>query len=93
VSEQRGKTTGASNRYSGYRRDVARREPGMKRRIIDALDGGTSSVPAVAEALGLPASEVMWWMMGMVRYGELTPTGKTDENGYRTYRRPGGGDS
>ncbi|MDD3643234.1 MAG: hypothetical protein PHQ19_07230 [Candidatus Krumholzibacteria bacterium] len=65
----------------------------MKRRIRAALGTGEMSVPAVADAIGLPASEVMWWMMGLVRYGEILPTGRTDGNGYRTYRLPQEGES
>jgi hypothetical protein len=82
-----------SSRLSGYRRDVARREPGMKRRILEALGDTAMSVPGVAGALDLPASEVMWWMMGLVRYGEIVPAGQTDESGYRMYRLPRRGES
>jgi DNA-binding IclR family transcriptional regulator len=58
----------------------------MKRVILDLLADGPRTVPELAEALGIPRHEAMWWMMGYVRYGSIAPTGEVTDDGYYTYR-------
>lgn len=70
---------------AGYRTVVSRKEPGMKRKILDSLEDGPKTVPEVAELLGIPLHEAMWWMMGYVRYGYVSPTGDVTEDGYYRY--------
>ena len=69
----------------GERRQIARQEFGMRKRILDLLRGGPRTVPEVAAALGLERHEAMWWMMGFVRYGNLRATEEVTEDGYYRY--------
>lgn len=70
---------------AGYRTVLSRREPGMKRKILACLANGPKTVPEVAESLEIPLHEVMWWMMGYVRYGAVVPTGDVTEDGHGRY--------
>jgi hypothetical protein len=74
-----------STLFAGERRERARREPGMRRLILDALESGPKTVPEIAEAIGHPSSDVLWWVMGCVRYNFVEPTGETTAEGYRKY--------
>jgi DNA-binding IclR family transcriptional regulator len=49
-------------------REVIREEPLVRDRLLGLLRGGPRTVPELA-ASGLPASEVMTWMMSMRKYG------------------------
>ncbi len=71
--------------FAGRRREVARREPGMRKKILETLEQGPLTVPELAEALGLPSKDVLWWVMGCVRYNFVEPTGETTPDGYRKY--------
>ncbi len=73
---------------SGPRRALSRDEPWMKKTILELLAGGPRTVPEVAAALHLPPHEVMWWMMGYVRYGSISPTGEVTGDGYHRYGLP-----
>jgi hypothetical protein len=57
----------------------------MRRDILRALDSGPKSVPEIAEALGYPSKDVLWWVMGFVRFGFIEPTGETTADGYHRY--------
>jgi predicted ArsR family transcriptional regulator len=71
---------------SGYRRELARMELGMKRRFIDTLRKGPKTIPQVADELGITEHEAMWWMMGFVRYGYVTVSERANEEGYFVYQ-------
>jgi hypothetical protein len=71
---------------SGYRRELSRRELGMRRRILEILRDGPKTVPETAEALGLTSHETMWWMMGFVSYGYVAPSERAGDDGYYRYR-------
>lgn len=65
-------------------REVIREEPVMRARILDALREGPLTVPEIAAAIGAPAHEVVFWVMGMRRYGHLREVkGVTDEGYFR----------
>lgn len=53
-------------------REIVREEPVMRRRILAALADGPRTVPEIAEAIGAPSHEVVFWVMGMRRYGWVT---------------------
>jgi predicted Rossmann fold nucleotide-binding protein DprA/Smf involved in DNA uptake len=76
-----------SREITGNRLEVSRREFEMRTRILDALEAGPLTVPEVANALGMPAHEVMWWVMGYVKYGYVAATEEVTEDGYYKYRR------
>ena len=52
-------------------REVIREEPVMRARILELLGDGPRTVPEIAEAIGAPTHEVVFWVMGMRRYGWL----------------------
>jgi hypothetical protein len=85
VSETKDKRFPESTLHAGRRRETARREPGMRKKILDALAAGPMTVPELAEELGMPSRDVLWWLMGCVRYGFVEPNGETTSDGYHKY--------
>jgi predicted transcriptional regulator len=66
-------------------REVIREEMAMQRPLLQALAEGPLSLPALAERLHRPVEEVVYWVMGMRRYGLLAETGDADDDGYFAY--------
>lgn len=66
-------------------REIIREEMIMRDKILEVLQEGSKTVPEIAEAVGYPSPEVMYWVMGMRKYGHLTEDGENDE-GYYLYR-------
>ena len=65
-------------------REVVREEMVMRGRILEALKDGPRTVPEIAEAVGCPSHEVVFWVMGMRRYGHVQEVkGATDEGYFR----------
>lgn len=85
MSEHEDRRFEQSVEISGYRRELSRRELGMRRRVLECLRDGPKTVPEVAAALHVTAHEAMWWVMGFVRYGFLSPSARANEEGYFTY--------
>ncbi len=77
-------------------REVIREEMAMHLPVLHALGDQPLTVPALAERLRHPVEEVVYWVMGMTRYGLLTEQGDADDDGYFAYaptargRRRGG---
>lgn len=67
-------------------REVVREELLMRRRILKLLKEGPLSVPEIAERLGCPSHEVMIWVMGMRKYGQVTEIGEPNEEGFYLYQ-------
>jgi hypothetical protein len=72
-------------------REVIREEPLMQGRILKALAAGPLTVPEIAEAIGCPSQEVLYWVMGMRRYGKLTVSADPNDDGYYTFTPVDGG--
>jgi predicted Rossmann fold nucleotide-binding protein DprA/Smf involved in DNA uptake len=70
-------------------REVIREEPVMRPRILAALASGPLTVPEIAEAIGAPTSETVYWVMGMRRYGWLAEIKGSDADGYFQYEPTG----
>jgi len=66
-------------------REVIRDEMAAHAPILRALQDGPLTVPALAERLGRPREEVVFWVMGMRRFGLLAETGEADDEGYFAY--------
>jgi hypothetical protein len=66
-------------------REVVREEMVMKDRIVDVMTQGPKTIPEIAEALGCPTYEVMYWVMGMRRYNYVTETEEATDEGYYRY--------
>lgn len=72
-------------------REVIREEMTMHGVIKAALADGPLTVPDLAESIGHPAEEVLYWVMGMRRYGHLVEFPDDDDEGYFPYGLPGKG--
>jgi len=67
-------------------REVVREEMVMHGRILETLKEGPRTVPEIAEAIGSPAHEVVFWVMGMRRYGLLREVKGSADDGYFRYQ-------
>ncbi len=70
-------------------REVIREEPVMRARILAALADGPLTVPEIAAAIEAPTHEVVFWVMGMRRYGWLAEIKGATVDGYFQYERTG----
>jgi predicted Rossmann fold nucleotide-binding protein DprA/Smf involved in DNA uptake len=70
-------------------REVIREEPVMRARILDALRAGPLTVPEIAAAIGAPAHETVFWVMGMRRYGWVAEIKGNTIDGYFQYEPTG----
>jgi hypothetical protein len=66
--------------------EVMRDEMVVRHRIADLVRDRPKTIPELAESLGYPSREVVFWVMAMWRYGTLVPTGKAGADGYCRYR-------
>jgi hypothetical protein len=66
-------------------REIIREEPLMRSRILDVLADGPHTVPEIAEAIGRPSHEAMYWVMGMRRYGWVREIKDVTPEGYFRY--------
>jgi hypothetical protein len=66
-------------------REVVRDEQVMRRQILAALAGGPLTVPEIAAALERPTHEVMFWVMGLRKYGWLVEDKEVNDDGYFRY--------
>jgi hypothetical protein len=70
----------------GRKRETARQEFSARARILDLLrEKGPLTVPEVALALDLSATEANWWLMGFVRYNQVKASEKADDEGFYRY--------
>ena len=67
-------------------REIIREEMLMRDRIMDVLKDGPQTVPEIAQVLGCPSHEVMFWVMGMRKYGYVSETGEVTDEGYHRYK-------
>lgn len=69
-------------------REVIRDEHVMRPRILAAVTTGPLTVPQIAEAIGYPEREVVFWVMGMRKYGHLLEVKPDDDedDGFFRYR-------
>jgi hypothetical protein len=66
-------------------REIIREEPLMHRPILQALQAGPLTVPEIAEQIGRPSDEVVFWVMGMRRYGHVIEVADPTDEGYFRY--------
>jgi uncharacterized protein with ACT and thioredoxin-like domain len=67
-------------------REVVRDEQVMRRRILEVLAGGPMTVPEIAAAVERPTHEVMFWVMGLRKYGWITEIKEVNDDGYYNYQ-------
>ena len=70
-------------------REVIREEAVWRPRILAALADGPKTVPEIADAIGAPAHEAVFWVMGMRRYGWLAEINGSEDDGYFRYQPTG----
>ena len=70
-------------------REIVREEPVMRSRILAALRDGPLTVPEIAASIGAPPHEVLFWIMGMRRYGWLAEIKGATVDGYFQYEPTG----
>ena len=66
-------------------REVIREELLMHDPIREAVASGPATIAEIAERIGHPVHEVVYWVMGMRRYGLLVESGEEDGDGYYSY--------
>jgi hypothetical protein len=67
-------------------REIVRDEQVMRRRILAALADGPLMVPEIAAAVERPSHEVMFWVMGLRKYGWLAEIKEVTDEGYFRYQ-------
>jgi hypothetical protein len=67
-------------------REIVRDEQVMRRRILAALAAGPLTVPEIAAAVERPSHEVMFWVMGLRKYGWLAEIKEATDEGYFRYQ-------
>ena len=70
-------------------REVIREEAVWRPRILEALAGGPLTVPEIADAIGAPTHEVVFWVMAMRRYSWLAEIKGSENDGYFRYEPAG----
>jgi len=58
----------------------------VRDRILTLLQDGPMTVLQIAEALGEPSHEVMYWVMAARKYGHLEESEEADEDDYYQYK-------
>jgi predicted Rossmann fold nucleotide-binding protein DprA/Smf involved in DNA uptake len=67
-------------------REIIRDEQFMRGRILKVLESGPMTIPQIAEAVGKPSHEVVFWVMGLRKYGWIAEIKEVDDDGYFTYQ-------
>jgi hypothetical protein len=67
-------------------REIIRDEQFMRARILKVLESGPQTVPEIAAALGKPTHEVVFWVMGMRKYGYVAEIKEVTDDGYFQYQ-------
>jgi predicted transcriptional regulator len=67
-------------------REIVRDEQIMRGRILAVLQQGPMTVPELAEALEKPTHEVVFWVMGLRKYGWIAEIKEVTDEGYYRYQ-------
>lgn len=68
-------------------REIIREEPAMHGQILQALDDGPLTIPEIALAINQPSEEVVFWVMGMRRYGRIVEIPEANDDGFFLYAK------
>jgi hypothetical protein len=63
--------------------DLRREQLDIRGKVTKALAGGPKTVPELAKDAGLPARQVVWYLMTYFKYGFVGVAGKTEDGYYR----------
>ncbi len=67
-------------------REIIRDEQVMRAPILEALAAGPRTIPEIAQALGKPTHEVVFWVMGLRKYGWVSEIKEVGDDGYFRYQ-------
>jgi predicted Rossmann fold nucleotide-binding protein DprA/Smf involved in DNA uptake len=67
-------------------REVIRDEQVMRAPILKVLESGPQTIPEIAQVLGKPVHEVVFWVMGLRKYGWVSEIKEVDDDGYFRYQ-------
>jgi hypothetical protein len=67
-------------------REVIRDEHVMRPKILKVLEAGPQTVPEIAAAIGSPTHEVVFWVMGLRKYGYVAEIKEVTDEGYFQYQ-------
>jgi predicted Rossmann fold nucleotide-binding protein DprA/Smf involved in DNA uptake len=57
-----------------------------RKKLLQAMKAGPSSVPQLTSATGIPTHEVLWHVAAMKKYGLVEEAGMDDADEYYLYR-------
>jgi hypothetical protein len=66
-------------------REIIRDEQFMRARILKVLEAGPQTVPEIAKAIDKPTHEVVFWVMGLRKYGYVAEIKEVTDEGYFRY--------
>ena len=81
-----GMTVRTATRGNRDVREIIRDEQFMRARILKVLAAGPQTVPQIAAALDKPTHEVVFWVMGLRKYGWVAEIKDVDGEGYFRYQ-------
>jgi hypothetical protein len=67
-------------------REIIRDEQFMRARILKVLEAGPLTIPEIAAALDKPTHEVVFWVMGLRKYGWVAEIKEVNDDGYFPYQ-------
>lgn len=67
-------------------REIIRDEQAMRAPILKVLASGPLTIPEIAQALGKPTHEVVFWVMGLRKYGWVGEIKEVGDDGYFRYQ-------
>jgi len=70
-------------------REVDRDEQVMRAVLLEALNPGPMTIPELAAAIGHPTGEVVFWVMGLRKYGLVREIPEADDEGFFRYQLAG----
>ena len=65
--------------------EIIREEMFMRDKILSLLKEGAKTIPEIAEALGKPSNEVMYWVMAARKYGLVEEGAEVTDEGFYFY--------
>ncbi len=67
-------------------REVIREGPLWRQKILQVLQDGPHTVKEVAQAIGAPAHETIYWVMDLRKYGWIAELPDPDDEGLFSYQ-------
>lgn len=65
--------------------ELLKQQQSVRKMLLQGLQDGPRSAPELAEATGVPAHEVLWYVATMKKYGLVEEAGMDEEGDYYRY--------